>query len=241
MNENKYLDELVTKIREKEILLEDFDESSLESKENYWKKAVLVGNLKKWDSNLISLENKFLKNRLVNSKIFNCYELNDAYQLNDKIFIWCGNDSTICIDAIAIPATFELCNLESKYLYDLYYYNGIKLRLKCLDVMGDTKLVDSELVITRSYNVLSDYIIHVNYSYDNQDNFKKAILNILECCRINMIKTIMICLDKEEISFYQEAYEVTNDYLDKFGIMFDKVIFKADRKITKDELENIEN
>ena len=240
MNNNDFLNELIETIKVKKVYNNKNVIESYADKLSFWKESVLKSNIRKWDDDLINLENKFLKSLLTKRGICNCYELNEEYQLSDKIFVWCGDEAAICIDAIAIPVTFELNDSENNYLYDLYYYNGVKLRLKCLDAMNDTKLESSELVITRSYNILSDFIIHVNYSYDDLECFKKSILNIMNCCRINMIKTIMLCFDKEDMVYYKIALDVVRDYLNKFGVFFDKVIFKANKEILIEDLDNIE-
>ena len=122
MNNNDFLNELIETIKVKKVYNNKNVIESYADKLSFWKESVLKSNIRKWDDDLINLENKFLKSLLTKRGICNCYELNEEYQLSDKIFVWCGDEAAICIDAIAIPVTFELTDSENNYLYDLYYY-----------------------------------------------------------------------------------------------------------------------
>ena len=132
--------------------------------------------------------------------------------------------NALSASALVIPASFDITGSKDRKLHELYYCNGIKLRKKILSIMSGEKLQKNEVLITRSYNVLADYIMHVNY-----DIIRESIINIMECARVNMIKTLVICLDNS-IDQLVEIYDVIRDYLSKFDIMFDKVILSIENK-----------
>lgn len=226
MEEDKYLDEMLSIL---EVKVTDKD-----LKEDIWKQEFIKSNINKWLEKVGSIESKYLISRLKKKDILNCYEIESIITLDsEKIVFWVGDVSSMCVDAIAIPATFDICDSSKKNINELYYHNGMKLRKKCLDVMEGSKLDLNEVLITRSYNIPTDYIIHVNYG-----DIIKSIINILDCARINMVKTLVICLDEKNVNIIKKVYDITRDYLDKFGIMFHKIIFKIDDDIVE-ELSNV--
>ena len=139
----------------------------------------------------------------------------------------------MCVDAVAIPASSDITLKKNQQNDALYFYNGMKLRQKCLSIMDGTTLKNDEVLITRSYNIPTDYIIHVNY-----DNLVNSIINILDCSRVNMIKMIAIHIPYNNAKNIKEIYEAIEGYLAKFGIMFHKIILVVD---DKDDLTDLQD
>ena len=221
MDNKKLINDLVKYIGGKEL-------DSYEEKVEFWKKEFLKKSSLNWSDKIIEAESNFLKSCLIKKKVLNCYNIKSLAPVdekyNEKIIIYDSNVDSMTVDALVIPASFDITGSKDRKLHELYYCNGIKLRKKILSIMSGEKLQKNEVLITRSYNVLADYIMHVNY-----DNIQESIINIMECARVNMIKTLVICLDNS-IEQLVEIYDVIRDYLSKFDIMFDKVILSIENK-----------
>lgn len=215
MNKEELLDKLLTRLNVENISKSYRDNLRL------WKKCYLKPNFSLWTDEVLKIESAFLKKRLAENKLTNCYDVGE--QVIDKLFLWKGDLSRLCVDAIAIPATSDIVALDED-LNNLYYYNGMKLRFKCIKAMNGGKLSNGEVLITRSYNVPTDFILHVNYDFSTEESFKKTIINVLDCARVNMVKTVAITFSSD-ILYWQYAYQVVSEYLEKFGIMFDRIIF----------------
>lgn len=208
----------------------DKENSEGQLKEKFWELSP-----DEWQEKIGDLEQKYLLARLKSASICNCYELGDAIKTkNEQIFFWFGDLSCLCVDAVVIPASGELTLKDNQQNDDLYFYNGTKLRQKCLTVMNGAALANDEVLITRSYNIPTDYIMHVNYV-----DFIKSIINVLDCSRVNMVKTVAIHIPSEDIKIIKAVYEAIEGYLSKFGIMFHKVILVIDNKNYLDNLQDI--
>ena len=96
------------------------------------------------------------------------------------------------------------------------------------------KILGSEVVITRSYNVPCDFIMHVNYDYKD---ISTTIINILECSRVNMVKSLLIDIDMNDLEMYKTVYESICKYLDKYKDLFDKILIYVNPAVDIRELE----
>ncbi len=234
---------------DKEILMQDLvnqiNGSEAKKTTNYeerldlWHKEFCKKSALKWSDSIVSLETQYLKTTLANKKMLNGYDIKSLAPVDvrflDKIIIWDNDVTSMAIDAIAIPASYDIATKGSKQLHDIYYCNGINLRKKLITIMGGEKLKDNEVLITRSYNVLADYIMHVNYV-----GLKESIINLMECARVNMIKAIAICISGtlEDVKL---IYDTVMQYLFKYDMMFDKVIFAIeDRKVREIFIKELE-
>ncbi len=226
---NKHLEEL---LKRNKVELGKNDEENISK----WNELILNKKSNEWSNEDIELESKYLKEELVKHKPVNIYELMSLIPVpdfEDIIYFYNGDIASIFIDAIAIPIADKQGERKDKQ-HNVYYYNGINL-FKKLDISREVEDVkEGEVMITRSYNVPSDYIIHVNFDYKN---IEKSIINILECSRVNMVKTILIDIDMNDIAMYKTVYETICKYLDTYHDFFDKILIYVNDAVNVQELE----
>ena len=233
MNSEDIIKKLVVAINKKESKeLETYDD-----RVKYWKKKFSSKESLKWDDRILDLENQYLKACLAKKKLENCYELKSLALVNekykDKVIIWDNQVDNLVIDAIVIPSSYDITNSKDRELHNVYYSNGIKLRKKICTIMNGEKLGPDEVLITRAYGVVADYIIHVNYR-----DIKQSILNVMECARVNMVKTLVICLDND-VEDIVVAFDTIIEYLDKFGDFFDKVVLSIEKEEIRNKFINV--
>ena len=229
MNSESLMDKLVESINKTEAK----KLTSYNEKINYWKKEFDNKSALKWSEKTIDLESQYLKSCLIKKKLLNCYDIVSLAPVEEKddnkIIIWDDNIGSMVVDALVIPASYDISDTKERKLHDVYYLNGIKLRQKIINIMDGEKLNKNEVLITRSYGVLADYIMHVYY-----ENIRESIINVMECARVNMVKALVICLNNE-IEEIREIYSTILEYLSKFDLMFDKVILSIEKKKVREE------
>lgn len=230
LNSEELLKRLVHAINKEESK----DLKSYDERVKYWMNKFSSNGALKWDDKILDLESQYLKSCFVKKKLYNCYEIKSLSlvdeEFKDKIIVWDEDVSSMVIDAIVVPSSKDIISgNDNKELHDIYYSNGIKLRKKILNIMNGEKLSKDEVLITRSYGILADYIMHVNYN-----DIKTSILNVLECARVNMIKTIAICLSNklEEVNL---VYDTIIEYLGQYNDYFDKIIIAIENKDVREE------
>ncbi len=228
MNKENLMDKLVEAINK----IESKKCVSYDEKVDFWKKQFDNKSALKWNDSIIDLENQYLKSSLARRKLLNCYDIvslaSVAEEYKDKVIIWDDDVTTMVVDALVIPASYDICDNKERKLHDIYYCNGIRLRKKIITIMDGEKLKKNEVLITRSYNVLADYIMHVYY-----DKIRDSIINVMECARVNMVKTLVICLGGD-IKDVKVVYSTVLEYLSKYDMMFDKVILSIEKKDIRD-------
>ena len=235
MKKEDILKNLIELINNKEAIKLDNDKDRRE----LWKKSFVKKSALKWNDEIISLESQYLKSLLINNKVLNVYDIVNEEGLNsnisffDKVIIWDKDVTNIVADAIVIPASFDISD-NNKELDDFYYLNGIRLRKKIINIMDGEKLAANEVLISRSYGIFADYVIHVNYA----DDLKKSVINILECSRVNMIKSLIIkCnFDYKDIVI---IYDTIIEYLEKYPEVFDKIILSIEENNKSKLIEDI--
>ena len=226
---NKYLSELLEKHN---IEVSDDNEENIKK----WNDLVDSSDVESFSNEEVILESNYLKTELIKHKPVNIFEmlsLIPVLDYSDKILFYNGDIASMFIDAIAVPAAADTGDRGDKQ-HCVYYYNGINLRKKLNIYTQDKPINDSEVVITRSYNVPCDYILHVNYDYKD---ISTTIINILECCRVNMIKSVLIDIDMNDLEMYKTVYDSVCKYLDKYKVLFDKIIIYVNPAIEVRELE----
>ncbi len=229
MNSEEILKKLVREINKEDAKRLETDEE----RTNYWTKKFASKEALNWSDKILDLESQYLKSCFVKKKLYNCYDIKSLYSIDcdndDLVIIWDDNISSMVVDAIVVPASFDIADSKVKDLHSIYYTNGVKLRKKILTIMNGDKLPKDEVLITRSYGILADYIIHVNY-----DDIKKSTLNILECSRVNMIKTLVICLN-DNVDDIMIVYKTILEYLEKYRDYFDKIILSIKDNDVRDK------
>lgn len=243
-----YLDKVL------EYLINDSDyeiPKSLKEKINLWEE--LVSKLDKSDvpSDILVNEDKFLRLDLINRKLTDGEKLKTVSETLDsdidyctKIALWKGDITTIYADVLVNSTTKDMLGCRERVTgtldNNIFTRSGMRLRLKCKDIMQGEELNNTEVLVTRAYNLPSDFIIHVvvpriekEISEENKIELKMCYLNVLECARNNMARTIVLpCLGTGTNGYPKDkaasiAIEAVNEFLFKYEDEIDKVIFNV--------------
>ena len=205
---------------------------SLNEQRKLYKELVL--SLKEYDipDEILNTEDKYLVLELMNKKLtdgekYNPINVNlsDSYRHGDVVCLWEGDLSCIYADVLINPvnSNFDLDKNNSVYLNA-----GMKLRKKCLDLIKEKKLNPTEVLITRAYNLISDFIIHVVLpSEDNYDTeLAMCYFNVLECANNNIAKTVVL-RDISNNNSKDILVKTIMDYLDRKNCTIEKIIIAA--------------
>ena len=218
--------------------VKDIPENLNEMKKKY---REIILSLDKYDipDDILTAEDKYLRVELMNKKLtdgekYNTIDINldSKYKHGDKIALWQGDESTIYADVLINPVNekFEL-NKKNK----VYMNAGMRLRKKCLELIADKKVNPTEVLITRAYNLISDFIIHVVLPEDEKDleGLAKCYANVLECADNNIAKTVVLS-DISNNDSKEILLEEVMKYLDLDSCHIEKVIIATD---SDDEFE----
>ncbi len=215
---------------------------TLEDKISMWEELVTNLDSDFVDSEILSTEDKYLRVELLNRKLTDGEKLKTINELLDseikhseRIALWQGDITTMYADVLvnSMSTNVEDYGKKGSLTYQIFLRSGMRLRLKFREVMKDSKLEVTDYLVTRAYNLPSDYIVHVVLPDNDLDLLKKCYLNVLECARNNMAKTIVLpCLGTGSEKFSYEdsakvAIEAVNEFLDKYEKEIDKVIFNV--------------
>lgn len=242
MDKNKILGELLEKYYEN-IGLSEGIPSYFEEKQEKYNSIIDKIDYTKVDESTMILEDKYLRLELMNKPLTNGevlptidVTLDSSIENANKICLWCGDITEIFVDAIvdscdaSLLGTFDFDCIDR----DVHLASGIRLRKKCNDIMNGKKLLVSEYMITRAYNMPCDYILHV-YAPKNGENtleeLKQTYVNILDAMKVNMIKSVALCslstgvggFSMDEAS--QVAIDVVKEYLKENSKFFERIIF----------------
>lgn len=237
-----------------EYLIKDKDieiPKSLSDKIKLWESLVSKLDVTEIPINVLDDEDKFLRLDLINRKLTDGEKLKTISDTLDsdrdyctKIALWKGDITTIYADVLVNSTTKDMlgCMEGIKGTLDnaIFTRSGMRLRLKCRDIMQGEELNNTEIIVTRAYNLPSDFIIHVvvpcveeKISEENKIELKMCYLNVLECVRNNMARTVVLpCLGTGTNGFSKEeaakiAVDAVNEFLAKYENEIDKVIFNV--------------
>lgn len=203
--------------------------------------------------NILTDEDKFLRLDLINRKLTDGERLatidktlGSLHTYSNKLALWNGDITTIYADVVVNPTTSLMLKGEDFEVdsigYNVFLRSGMRLGLKCKSIIREEQLDDSDVLVTRAYNLPCDYIIHVvlsSLSDDLTDEDEKIIsmcyMNVLECAKNNMAKTIVIpcigfefCHNKEKLS--KIAIDTIVKFLDGNKDVFDKIILQVNNE-----------
>jgi len=183
---------------------------------------------------ILLTEDKYLRLELINKKLvdgekYNTINTNldDKYIHGDKIALLEGNIGSVYADSIINPVDDSFNNKK-------FLNAGLRLRKKCFDILNDKKLLPTEILITRAYNLLSDYLVHVVLPItDDLEEYKKELgmcyFNVLECSNNNIAKVVVLSdINNNKKISKEESMGILIDsiikYLDKDNCTIEKVI-----------------
>lgn len=252
MDKKIYLDKILEYlVKEKEIEIP----STLKEKVSLWEELVSKLDVLEIPSEVLTNEDKFLRLDLLNRKLtdgekLKCIKetLNSDIKYSDKIALWQGDITTIYADVLVNSTTKDMlgCREGTKGTLDnsIFTRSGMRLRLKCRDIMQGEKLNNTEVLVTRAYNLPSDFIIHVvvpcvegELTEENKIELKMCYLNVLECARNNMAKTIVLpCLGTGTNKYpKEEAAKIAKDAICEFLGKYENEIEKIVIDVYDDE------
>lgn len=237
-----------------EYLVKDKDieiPSSLKDKINLWEELVAKLDVEDIPSDILINEDKFLRLELMNRRLTDGEKLKTISDTLDsdikyctKIALWKGDITTIYANALVTSTTNDMlgCREGIKGTLDnaIFTRSGMRLRIKCRSIMQGDKLGNTELLVTRAYNLPSDFIIHIvvpciegKLTEVNKIELKMCYLNVLECAKNNMAKSIVLpCLGTGTNNYPKKeaaiiAVSAVNEFLDKYEKEIDKIIFNV--------------
>lgn len=187
---------------------------------------------------ILNLEDKLLELELKDKNIIN------AIDLDNKVSLYQGDITCIKCDAIVNACNEYLlgCFIPNHSCIDnqIHTYSGIRLRLKCNEIMNGNILNNGKVVLTDSYNLPCKYVIHTvgpqvygSITKDNETDLKNCYINLLDISKKNNIRTIVFpCISTGVYGYPKEdaasiAYNTVVDYLKDNSKYFDKVVFNV--------------
>lgn len=220
----------------------------LSEKVKLWKNLVNKVELDSVPNEILDSEDKFLRLELINRKLTDGDKLrtiddtlNSKIKYSNKIALWQGDITTIYADVVVNSTTGDMLSyLKNKDTLNdtIFIRGGMRLRKKCKEVMKGVELGTAEVLITRAYNIPSDFIIHVvapqvkNDLLESQKvELEMCYSNILECARNNMAKVLVLpCIGTGVNKFPKEkaaeiAIKSVQKFLDKYNAEINKIVF----------------
>lgn len=234
-------------VKDKKIEIPD----SLNDMRKLWSKLRSTEKCNDIPEEVLINEDKFLRLDLINRKLTDGEKLktvdvtlDSKKKFANKIVLWQGDVTTIYADLLVNSTTSNVgdCSKDGKGSLDqaIFLRSGMRLGIKCHEIMGEKKLDVTEILITRAYNLPSDFIIHVvtpkidgEPTEEDRVALKMCYANILECAKNNLAKVIVIPtigvgynkFPKEEAA--KIAIEAVEMFLKDNNEVFDKIIFNV--------------
>ena len=194
---------------------------------------------------ILKLEDKLLQEELKEK------ELIDVNSFKEQITLYQGDITTIKCDAIVNAGNEYLlgCFVPNHSCIDnqIHTYAGIRLRLKCNEIMQGSTLHNGEVVLTDGYNLPCKYVIHTvgpqvrnNITKENEKDLKKCYLNSLELAKKNNIRSIVFpCISTGFFGYPNKeaailAFNTVNEYLKDNSKYFDHIVFNVFKDLDKE-------
>lgn len=248
MDKKIFLDKVLEYlVKDKNIEIPD----KLEDKISLWEDLVSKSDVRDIPNDVLVNEDKFLRLDLINRKLTDGEKIKTISETLDsdikfctKIALWKGDITTMYADVLVNSTTRDMlgCREGIKGTLDnsIFTRSGMRLRLKCRDVMQGGELSNTEILVTRAYNLPSDFIIHVvvpcvdgEITEENKIELKTSYLNVLECVRNNMARNVVLpCLGTGTNGFPKDiaaniAVEAINEFLSKYENEIEKIIINV--------------
>lgn len=183
-----------------------------------------------------------------------------------KLSIWQGDITRLQVGAIVNAANSQMlgCFVPCHRCIDnaIHSAAGIQLRAECNHYMNRRRIQyglryeepTGQAMLTKGYNLPAKYVIHtVGPIVDNVLNqtlrrdLHDCYENVLNCCVENGIRSVAFCcISTGEFHFPNDeaakiAVETVTDFLYKYALNFDRIIFNVfkdmDKKLYEKELK----
>lgn len=171
-------------------------------------------------SDFIKIQDRLLKNETIAKGIT---DISDLTPIQDKIYLWQGDITTLRVDAIVNAANSGMtgcyCPCHGCIDNAIHTFSGVQLRQECAEIMKAQGFPEptGQAKITKAYNLPCEYVIHtVGPIVDSQlsENHKQQLASCyrscLELAEKNHLKSIAFCcISTGEFHFpNQQAAEI---------------------------------
>ncbi len=204
-----------------------------------YKEQIMNCNYLEVPENILLLEDKYLRLELINKKLVDSEKYNTIdtnlegkYKHGDKVALLEGDISSVYADVLINPV-----NAKFDYGDNLLLNAGLRLRKKCHDILDGKELNPTEILITRAFNLLSDYLVHVVLPTNEDINeyiteLGMCYFNVLECSNNNIAKIVVVrdICDNPKIEKSKEILlNSIMDYLDREDCHLEKIVIVASK------------
>lgn len=236
MNKEELVDKLLNYfINEKKTI------SNIDIPKDYKEKRLLLRGIVNirppipLSDDILILEDKLLKLELKDKIIT---DSKDIDIIENKMGIFLGDITTIKCDAIVNAANSAMlgCFTPNHSCIDnqIHTYAGIRLRLECEKILNGKIEKTGGAILTKAYNLPSNYIIHTvgpivgrKVTKKNKEDLETCYISCLELARKNNIKIVafpsistgVFRFPKDEAS--KIAVNTVRRYLEKYNDYFD--------------------
>ncbi len=189
-----------------------------------------------------------------------------SHPFADKISIWQGDITRLQVGAIVNAANSQMlgCFVPCHRCIDnaIHSAAGIQLRAECNHYMNRKRIQyglkyeepTGQAALTRGYNLPADYVIHTvgpivgkALNQTLRKELRDCYENVLKCCVENGIRSVAFCcISTGEFHFPNDeaakiAVETVTNFLYKYTLNFDRIIFNVfkdvDKKLYEKELK----
>jgi O-acetyl-ADP-ribose deacetylase (regulator of RNase III) len=224
----------------------------LQEKKNLYRSLCNIRDSKPISEEYLKIENEYLQEELKRKVITDINDIQTIAEKNisnnlknsDKICLWQGDMTSLKIEAIVNPANSQGLGcfqpLHNCLDNQINTCAGISLRLECNDIMKekDYNLKTGEAIITKGYNLPSEYVVHtvgpiIQFGVKPIDEFNLAncYKNSLKLAIENNIRNIAFpCISTGIFRFPKDlaskiAVKTVDEFLNENKDKFDKVVF----------------
>ena len=154
-------------------------------------------------ADFLDMQDKYLKEE---TRVKGITDIKDLKQVEDGIYLWQGDITTLKCDAIVNAANSGLtgCYIPCHNCIDniIHTYAGIQLRNECSDIILNQGHEEEtgNAKITSAYNLPSKYVIHTvgtivngNVTNKNKEELKSCYLSCLNIADENKLNNIAFC------------------------------------------------
>jgi len=239
MDNLDYLIQYLLKERKEKVNLEEL---SIEDKKKLFRSLCNIRNAEKINKQFLNIQDEYLQKEL---EIKGIVENIENSKIQDKIYLWKGDITTLKIESIVNAANSQGlgCFVPCHKCIDnsVHSASGIQLRLECNEKMKQiSRLETGKAFITKAYNLPSNYVIHTVGPIIYEDVTEKEIIELRNCyissldiAKENNIREVAFCsISTGEFRFPKVqasmiAIATIKDYLKNDTDFFEKIVFNV--------------